>query len=461
MRFDPILADIRFGCGLSPGLAPAQSPEALLDTLDGPDKAAQRFEIEPFPQFQHRLFTFDTQAQARRDARGTDKEQAATDAQEATRQQSISDQVRWFGQHLMRRTWSPQPFRERLAFFWADHFTASGKTGVRRAGTSPYIESAIRPHMSGLFEDLLIATVMHPLMVYYLDQRRSVGPNSPHAAKGKTARGLNENLAREVMELHTLGVNGPYTQTDVRELAKLFTGVTLHPRTGIQFREDFAEPGAETVLGRTYGGGDTIRNDIEAALRDLARHPATARHIAGKLAMHFVSDSPDADLVAALEQRFVETRGDLRAVYGEMLRHPASMQTDQSNVKQPMDFIGSTMRALAVPPNRFDDWTRRRMLEQLIRPLGLMGQTWELPDGPDGLDEDDAAWITPQGLAARLQWAVTVPQMLRPDLPDPRDFVETALGPRATPTVQFAASAAESRSDGVGIILASPAFQRM
>jgi uncharacterized protein (DUF1800 family) len=363
--------------------------------------------------------------------------------------------------HILRRVYSPTPFRERIEAFWADHFTATGKQGIIRRGTSPYVESAIRPRLSGRFEDLLIASVTHPLMVHYLDQERSAGPNSVAVKRGSKAHGLNENLAREILELHTLGVDGPYTQTDVRELAELLTGLTLNVKNGLHFRKDLAEPGTETVLGKTYGGDNPHIRDIHSVLTDLARHPATARHIAGKLAVHFVSDSPSPDLIDAVTTAWRDSGGDLAVVYDALLAHPMAWDDSKPNIKQPFDFITSALRALAIAPEALLGLDERAYRLRIHEPLRLMGHVWQKPDGPDGLEEADSAWITPQSLAARLQWAVAVPQLLSPVLPDPRAFVDTALGARAPEAVRFAASAAESRADGIGIVLASPAFQRM
>ncbi|MDU8910077.1 DUF1800 domain-containing protein [Aestuariicoccus sp. MJ-SS9] len=461
MKFDPVLADIRFGCGLSPRVGPPGASQAILDSLDAPDRVARTFPIEPFETFLIRMQERQRLSKIRRAQRGTPEAEAARKAIKVLNKTARIDQATWMGQHILRRTWTDAPFRERLTFFWGDHFTAAGKAGLIRRATSPYFESAIRPNIAGRFEDLLIAAVTHPLMVHYLDQDSSIGPSSEMAAKRGKAAGLNENLAREVLELHTLGADGPYTQADVRQLAELLTGLTLNFQTGTHFRKPFAEPGAETVLGKSYGGDNPNLGDIRAVLRDLARHPSTARHLARKLAVHFVSDSPDPDLVAALERSYRDTGGDLKALYATLLDHPGAWRPEGGNVKQPFDFIASACRALALPRTAFDGMKENRFRTLVIRPLGLMGHIWEKPDGPDGLDEADTAWVTPQGLAARLQWAVTVPQLLLPDLPDPRDFAQTALGPRASPPVRFAAEAAESRWEGIGLILASPAFQRM
>lgn len=449
MPFDPLLADMRFGFGRAPGIAAPDSAQAMLDGLTAADDMATQFRIQSFEAFLPRMQDRVRFARIRKKHPGTARAEEARLAIGALNRAARVDQAGWLAAHVMRRAHSPTPFRERLEDFWADHFTAGGKSGLLRFAGSPYVESAIRPHLTGRFEDLLIAAATHPLMVHYLDQDRSFGPDS-EAAQG---RGLNENLGREIMELHTLGVGGPYTQTDVRELSKLLTGLTFNARDGRAFYGNRAEPGTETVLGQTYQGGLA---HIEAALRDLARHPATARHIAGKLAVHLVSDTPDPALVAAVEAAWLETDGDLMAVYAALLGHPAAWQ-GAGNVKTPLRFVASACRALAVPPSAFADAKTTRSL--LAEPMKLMGQDWQHPGGPDGLEEADSAWITPQGMAARLQWAVSVPSQLVV-LPDPRAFVDTALGARADEAVRFAARAAESRADGVGLILASPAFQR-
>lgn len=456
--FDPVLADIRFGCGRSPRIAPPQGVAAMLDGLHGPDPMADRFPIQRFDGFLVRVAESYALGKTRRQNEGT---AAGVAAEEALRQLNLdarADQRAWLVAHVARRINSATPLRERLESFWADHFTVLGKAGPLRVATSPYIESAIRPNIAGRFEDLLIAAVTHPLMLNYLDQNLVAGPNSAQAVRQGKRGTLNENLARELLELHTLGVGGPYAQGDVREMAELLTGLAFTPEKGTVFHRPLAEPGAETVLGRSYGGeGPAELADIHAALRDLARHPVTARHIAGKLAVHFVSDRPDPALVRAVEAAWNATGGDLVAVYEALLSHPAAWDPAPGNVKTPFDFVASACRALDVPEAAL----RQGIGQRLVEPMRLMGQFWQLPSGPDGLPEEDAAWITPQGLAARVQWAFLVPQFLMRALPDPRDFVEMALGGRALGEVRFAAAAAETRADGIGVVLASPAFQRM
>lgn len=460
MRFDSELAAIRFGCGLSPKVPAPASAEAMLAALAGPDRAAEAF---PIPGFQVAADNHVARREARKRLRtaGTDAERAAaTEDIRAIRRKFLGEAGQWLAQLLLRRALSEDAFRERLAAFWSDHFTAFVRGGPMQYGHAPYAEEAIRPHLAGRFGDMLRAAATHPLMLRYLDQARSIGPNSPAARKARKPRGLNENLAREMLELHTLGVNAPYTQEDVRQLAELLTGLSYRLDKGFVFRAHWAEPGPETVLSVDYGGETARLEDIFAALDDLARHPATARHIARKLAVHFVSDTPDAGLVAAMAAAYEATGGDLHAVYAEMLGHEAAWSAP-GNVKQPMDFIGSGLRALDIAPRQMPADNFKRMRHRFMTPLTLMGQPWGQPAGPDGWPEADSDWITPQRLAARMQWAMTIPFLMRRTLPDPREFVETALGSRAPQATRVAARAAETRAEGIGLVLVSPAFQRM
>lgn len=460
-EFDPVLAEIRFGYGLSPSIPGPTTVEQLLAGLTGPDEMAERFPIEPFSTFRARMVLAQAALADRRKFRGTDKAQEARKKRNVINKEARVAWMGWAGQSMLRRSHSKSAFRERIIAFWADHFTAQGKSSVIRRGTTPYTEGAIRPFIALRFVDLLQAAVMHPLMLNYLDQDKSVGPNSRQAVRqgAKKKVGLNENLAREVMELHTLGVGGPYTQSDVTELAELFTGMTFDARNGYKFRRDYVEPGTETVLGQTYP--DT-HNDkpIRAVLSDLAAHPATARHIAWKLAVHFTTDNPDADLVEALEATYIATDGALPALYETLLTHPSAWVPDLVNFKPPIDFISSSFRALAPSNNLITAMTERQLQASIGRPLFRMGQAWERPGGPDGWPEKDADWITPQGLAARVTWAMNVPEAVLGTLPDPRQFVGTTLGSYANDAVRFAAGAAESKAEAIGLVLMSPAFQR-
>jgi uncharacterized protein (DUF1800 family) len=462
MSFDPQLAEIRFGCGLSPRHAPPGSTMAMLDGLTGPDRMAAAFPIEDFDAFRARMRQDKINRVARREAEGTPEYDAADKVYDEFRKAARIAMAGWAGNHVQRRVQTDTGFRERLVDFWTDHFTAYGKGGILVRAAPTMVEDAIRPHVAGRFEDLLFAAVTHPVMLHYLDQDRSIGPNSPlrarAAARGREGLGLNENLAREVLELHTLGVEGPYTQDDVRQLAELFTGLNFNAEKGFIFRPPMAEPGAETVLGNIYGDDERGLDAIRAALSDLAAHPATHRHLAGKLAVHFVSDTPDANLVEDLTAAFAT--GDLMAVYAALLDAPGAWDPVLRNAKPPFGFVTSALRALGAPADLFTGLRESHFRRAIIDPMAAMGQLWLRPAGPDGFPEEDENWFTPQGLSTRIQWAMTAPEALRLPLPDPRGFPDTALGGFATEPVRFAASAAESRSEAIGLVLSSPAFQR-
>ncbi|WP_377508265.1 DUF1800 family protein [Octadecabacter sp. R77987] len=458
MPFDPIIAEIRFGMGLSPRIAPPQSVDAMLVQLRGPDNAAARYGIPLWADTYPSPRDYRDLARVRQAARGTDREEEVLEQQREMRAAGRDLRGATFGAHLARAVMTRDGMRERLTRFWADHFTVRAVTGVTRHLVSPYVEEAIRPHVMGRFSDMLRAVTTHPMMLVYLDQHLSMGPNSRTAQRRN--RGLNENLARELLELHTLGVGASYDQTDVRELAELLTGLSYSPKNGFAFLRNIAEPGPEVVLGQTYGGDVPRLADILAALDDLAAHPDTARHIGRKLAVHFVADDPPASLVDELAAVFADTGGDLGAVVAAMLRHPAAWDVTKSKVKPPYGFVASAVRALDIDADTLAAMTFNEGRAAFGRHLAVMGQPWEEPVGPDGWPEDGAAWITPQGMAGRITWSMIIPQRLREDLPDPRDFVLTALGPAADPAVVFAAGAAEDRADGVGLVLASAAFQR-
>jgi uncharacterized protein (DUF1800 family) len=305
---------------------------------------------------------------------------------------------------------------------------------------------------------MLKAVVTSPMMIVFLDQHQSMGPNSETAQRRD--RGLNENLARELLELHTLGVGGVYSQDDVRQLAELLTGITANAQRGFFFRAVQAEPGAERVLGVDYGGEDARLEDVFAVLDDLAVHPDTARHLARKMAVHFVAAAPDEAMIDAMAAAYSGAGGDLMAMTGAMLRDEAAWGATYVNVKQPVDFVSSALRALNVPLETLTGASLSDVRSVLQRPLAIMGQTYQSPVGPDGWPEDAESWITPQGMAGRITWAMERPEQLLDRLPDPREFVYDALGPTPPDPVVFAAGAAATLSDGIGVILASAAFQR-
>lgn len=460
MTFDPTMAETRFGCGLSPVVRPASEIGEIFARLRQPDLAAASFPIPGYDALTPEIMGLLKARKVYKRGNGEQSVEAKASIRKM-RKASQKRHAKWLAHSIGRRATSPDGFRERLAFFWADHFTAKGDGAIIRQAAPTYWEDAIRPNITGNFRDLLMAAVTHPLMLLFLDQTRSIGPNSKVAKRRKKKPvGLNENLAREVLELHTLGVNGPYSQKDVRQLAELFTGLSYKRRDGFVFRKALAEPGEEAILGKYYGGNPAELRDVYAALADLAVHPATARHIAWKLAVHFVSDRPDLDLIDSIAQRFLDSDGDLMETYRALLEHPAAWSREASNIKQPIEFISSSLRALAITPQQIKKIAPGRARSHLHGPMIDMGQNWDSPLGPDGWSEEDGHWLTPQAMATRMQWALVAPKILLGTLPDPRDFVGHALGDTAPETVKFAARAAETKWEGVALVLVSPAFQR-
>lgn len=455
MTMAQAILSVRFGMGRSPYMHDPDDAGVLLDRLSGPDDMAARY---PVPRFESVYPAAAEIRQLFRDYRQRNDEDARK-AGLRLRRRLHAEHRRLDRVALARALDTADGLRERLALFWADHFTVIGKGGIFRHAVPLYVEEAIRPHVAGRFADMLRAVATHPMMLFYLDQAASVGPGSEFARR-RPGRGLNENLARELLELHTLGVDGAYTQADVRQLAELLAGLTATAAGGTRFDPRRGEPGAEAVLGRRYGGALPMVRDIHGALEDLAVHPDTARHVCRKLCAHFVADAPDDQLVEHVTARYAATGGDLAAVYAALLEHPAATAAPLTKARQPWDFVAAGLRALGMQGERMAATPARPMRRFVRGPLRRMGQDWLRPTGPDGWPEEAAHWFTPQGLAGRIGWAMAVGEMPGLPLPDPRLFVETALGPLASERTRFAARAAETRAEGVGLVLLSPQFQR-
>ncbi|CUH07158.1 hypothetical protein JSE7799_00008 [Jannaschia seosinensis] len=445
----PTLAAIRFGTGLAPEISPPADGAEVLARLAGPDEAAARIPIDGWEAAVARALRFRALRRARDESGGKAPFRRLRDRLNAEYHRDLA-------RTLIRAAVTRDGMRERLHWFWADHFSVVDANGIRRRTITAYHEDAIRPHMTGRFADLLHAAVAHPAMLNFLDQDRSAGPNSPRGRNGGV--GLNENLAREVLELHTLGIGAPYGQTDIRELAELLTGLGVDRKGAFAFRPRFVEPGAEVVLGRSYGGARPNRHAIRAVLDDLAVHPATARHVSRKLATHFVADTPEPSMIDAMIEVWRCSDGDLMKVYAAMLDHPDAASPELRKVRRPIDFMAAALRVSGAGAALIE--ARPQVLsDRLTTPLARMGQVWLRPPGPHGWPEEADAWITPHGLAARLEWIAQWVGGLDP-APDPRDFVDVALGDLAGPRTRFAAQAAEDRQAGLGLILSAPEFQR-
>jgi len=344
-------------------------------------------------------------------------------------------------------------FVERLVAFWSNHFAVSvTKGGFVRVAAGPFEREAIRPHVLGKFADLVVAVEEHPAMIFYLDNQRSIGPGS--RAGRFDGKGLNENLAREIMELHTLGVDGGYTQTDVTALARILTGWSFaeaasevgEPGTFL-FKNNWHEPGPQSMLGKVYE--QPGRAQGEAALRDLARHPATARHVATKLARHFVADAPPEPLVDTLAKVFVDTDGDLAAVYAALLGADLAWHAPPTKIRTPAEFVVAAMRATGFVPKEPG---------QALGVVNALGMPLWQPTSPNGYADSVAIWASPEQMKLRLDASLQMAQRVREA--EPLAVLETAFGSAVSKETREAVSRAESRPQALALLFMSPEFQR-
>jgi uncharacterized protein (DUF1800 family) len=344
-------------------------------------------------------------------------------------------------------------FVERLVHFWSNHFCVSAaKGGLVRAVAGSFEREAIRPHVLGRFGDMLKAVESHPAMLAYLDNAQSFGPHSPAGERGR--RGLNENLAREILELHTLGVHGGYSQADVNSLARILTGWTFARAAGsigepgtFVFFPLAHEPGDFRLLGKVYKAGGVEQG--EAALADLARHPSTARHIATKFACHFVADEPPGSLVDRLAKVFLDTDGDLNSLAGAVLDAEEAWSAPLAKMRTPEQFLLAAIRAVDRMP---DD------PGAVLGPLYAMGMPLWQPPGPNGWPDTVAAWASPEGMKLRLDVSATIAARAK-ELVNPSEVLETIAGEAASAETRQAIGRAESRQQGLALLLMSPEFQ--
>lgn len=289
---------------------------------------------------------------------------------------------------------TPTPVAERWVQFWANHFCVAATKGSMLALVWPHEYEAIRPNAFTDFKTLLRAAVLHPAMLLYLDNAQSIGPDSLGGQRRK--KGLNENLARELLELHTLGVNGGYTQEDVTQTARLLTGRTVGPRTDgkVAFVPVIHEPGSKTILGKRYAEGPQA---LDQLLNDLSVHPARARFVATKLVRHFVTDDPPAALVDAVAQRFRDSGGDMQALAHALFGHDLAWSAQHApKFKRPEELVLSAHRMLKMPV---------ASVEQTARALQDMGQAVAGLRSAAGLGHCTEDWLSPDALRKRVQWA--------------------------------------------------------
>ena len=345
-------------------------------------------------------------------------------------------------------------FVERLVTFWSNHFCISANKGeLARMWAGSFEREAIRPYVLGRFGDMLKAVEQHPAMLFFLDNQQSLGPDSRAGQNRK--RGLNENLAREIMELHTLGVGGGYSQDDVTSLARIITGWTFAGRQGqlgtpgsFAFNANAHQPGAQRLLGKIYENNGVGQG--EAALADIARHPSTAKFIATKFARHFVADDPPPALVARLQDVFRKSDGDLRALATTLLDSDEAWQAPLTKLRSPYEFLVATGRLLARIPEDPGAY---------LGSLNLLGQPLWSPSGPNGFPDTNAAWAAPEGMKLRLDVSAQIASRLGGNI-DPRDLLEFAAADAASPETRRTVELAESRQQAVALLLMSPEFQR-
>lgn len=340
-------------------------------------------------------------------------------------------------------------FAERLVWFWSNHFCVSANR--IRSMSGAYEREAVRAHALGRFVDLLLAAEGHPAMLFYLDNLESMGANS--TAGINRNRGLNENIAREIMELHTLGVRTGYTQDDVISFANVMTGWTLLPPGAdpehggeFTFNPRLHEPGGQTVLGKRYEQEDAEQG--RAVLRDLAAHPATATHVATKLARHFVADEPPLGLVEQMAKTFRDTEGDLKQVAITMVSSDESWRGPPSKLKRPGEWVVGMVRATGITqidPVRYTGGQE------------LLGEALWRPPAPKGYPDDEPSWI--DGVGRRLDVANYVAERAA-GVVDPQAIIEDVFASQIASEVKQAVGRAESRQQALALLFMSADFQR-
>ena len=450
----------RFGLGARPDDTPPADPQRwLAGQLD-------RFEIRPAaiaatPDFAQAAARIADVRKAMRDARGASAE-AIADARAMGR--STGEML---GQHAQARlaaaAASDTPFVERLVHFWANHFAISVNKLDIAGGAGPFEFEAIRPHVLGRFSDMLMAVETHPTMLIYLDQQTSVGPSSPRGAaslaRGRARGiGLNENLAREIMELHTLGVRSGYSQADVTEFARALTGWTVSGSGAgarieaaygqTRFLPEIHEPGDRTILGRRYPDGGEAQS--RAVLADLALRPETANHIATKLARHFIADDPPAPAVARLSQAYLASGGDLPSVYRALIASPEAWTAPFAKFKSPWDWLVSSWRALG---------PEATALPAAIKTVYRLGQPVWQPGSPAGWPDIQQSWAGPDELVRRVE-AARVLVRFAGDGGDAASLAPKILPGGVGRRTGAAIGSAGDPARAYALLLVSPEFQR-
>ena len=461
MNTKATIAANRFGLGARPGDLEAIGDNAnrwLLDQLQGPPQMPAS--IARLPDSAHTIAVID---EAKK--RQNDLKKAAGPDEKVKKIYAPKVRKLYMDQALARFSNAAQtdyPFHERLVHFWSNHFAVSADKQPLPAIAGLFEKEAIRANIGRRFVDMLMAVEKHPAMILYLDNQRSSGPSSEIARrssrkKRKNRAGLNENLAREILELHTLGVDGGYRQADVTAFANILTGWSLGSDKGrfkqgdpgrFTFRQQLHEPGSQVIMGQRYQQGGVDQG--EAVLRNLATDPKTANHIAEKLVRHFVSDQPPADLVESISRKFLESGGDLPVVHRALVEAIHPWQQVLSKYKTPEDFIISAYRAFRFVP---DD------VRLLFRTMEQLGQPTYQPGSPAGWPDTAAHWGGADALYKRIEWANNAARFAS-RVANPVDVGNEVLGAAFSDHTRTAVSRAESVTQGTTLLLVSADFQR-
>lgn len=436
-----LIEEIRFGYGPRLGVALASGgvdPDRVLAqlTADDPDGAAWGR-----PDLATRFAMIAEDRALKKTGPGANAQTTA-----ALKEMVTADQQTAFA----RPTFAAAGFVERLVNLWANRITVSNASGNVPRLLQSFRDDAIRPHVGGTYGAMLQATLWHPAMQIYLSQTSSIGPDSVQGKRKR--RGLNENLAREFLELHSMRVG--YTQDDVTQLAMLLAGMVWDEK-GRRVEAGRAQPGKKRILGQTFDDSDPA-DQIDRFVAYIALRPETAANVGHTLARHFIADEPPADLVDGLTAAYLSNDGDLPAVYRVLLSHPAAQGTDRRKLRSPQEFVAASLRLLGVTP---EDERFAKLARRLPKALLAMGQPIYSPLRPDGWPEVAEGWMTPPMMAARIDWAVDCAR-LAGDRVDPVAMVETALGNLASPLLKQSAARAEQRWEGLAVLLGSPEFSR-
>jgi uncharacterized protein (DUF1800 family) len=432
----------RFGFGWRPGLELPERPRAWLRAqLNGTDT----FDSSGLPDTAAALQVVADQF-AMRALRDKQESAGATEADKAATH-PVGELVKREANALMGQALMTEaPFRERLVWFWANHFTVSAKSLVSAGCAGAFWREAIRPHVTGRFADMLQAVMHHPAMLDYLNQQQSAGPNSKVGLRRNG--GLNENLARECLELHTVTPASGYTQADVTNFAKLLTGLSIegkNPPLGFRYRPNLHEPGPIEVMGQVWPDGE---QGATAMLDWLGTHPATYQHLAEKLVRHFVADEPPRADVRRIAAVLHDTNGDLGAASAAVIELPGAWEPSRK-LRAPQEYVIACLRAVGSTPAQVPNIGSM--------PAGL-GQAFFQAPFPIGWPDRAADWAGAEAMLQRVDFVYGL--SMRWQTIDPEQLAHASLGPVLSATTLEQVRMAGSRRDGLTLLLSSPEFQR-